>query len=234
MKLNKYDREYKEYLAMEKRLNVLLLEINKLPLIPLKKPIQKGWIVIQRLREDIAKRKDAPFLNELLRIGYEKNKIISSEKEVKLVRQGKKEYNYTEDKKRKFRNLRPERKLLSEKQYNELSDKIKGYFTLDTLSDAYRLWKRKYYYIYLPDYYTILKAKPNILTHYRNKGGPLEEEYQYLKDKCQQYWVEHSSGYGGSHPKHNGRAKTRDAIRKFINGETDDIYNEKIDEDYDY
>jgi len=235
MKLDKQDIEYKEYLAWEKRRDKLYKILQTMPYKKLDKPYQKGWIVTQHLREDVVKRKEASLLNKLIQIGFYPNNIITKEKEVKLIRAGKKSYTYTSNKTKIHVDLRPQKKILSEPKYKELSETLQKHFILDTLCDAYKIWGRKYYFVeYMPEYYTILKAKPNMITHYRDKGGDVEQEYEYLQDKIQQWWVLHNDGYGGSHPKHNGRAKTRDAIRKFIKGEIDDIYNEKIDEDYDY
>lgn len=235
MKLDKQDIEYKEYLAWEKRRDKLYKILQTMPYKKLDKPFQKGWVVTQHLREDVAKRKDASLLNKLIQVGFYPFKKIIKEKEVKIIRSGKKSYTYTNNKQKYHVDLSPDRKTLSEKEYKELPETLQKHFWLDRFSDAYRLWNRKYYNIeYFPEYYTVLKARPNMITHYRDKGGELEQEYEYLQDKIRQYWIEHGDHYWGSHPKHNGRAKTRDTIRKFINGEIDDIYNEKIDKDYDY
>lgn len=40
--------------------------------------------------------------------------------------------------------------------------------------------------------------------------------------------------FGKSFPRSKGRTKKRDDIRKFMNGDKDDLFNEKIPKDYEY
>lgn len=233
MNLNKYEKQEKEYLKMEKRCNEIGQEILKLPLLPLPEPVQKGWEITQRLRDDIERRKDADELKEAIRIGYYPTRYTDKEKEVKLIRGGKKNYTITVKKERVYIDLRLSKRVVLEKEYDALPDKIKKYFYLDTAHEAYTKYGRRYYYIYIPDYYLVLKAKPNILTHYRQKGGELEKEYQFLKDALQEYWMK-KWGYHKQFPKNKDRTKTRAQIRKFLKGEIDDISVEKTPLEYKY
>lgn len=158
---------------MEKSYNEIYQEILKLPLLPLSEPVQKGWEITQKLRDDIERRKDADELKEAIRIGYYPTRYTDKEKEVKLIRSGKKNYTINVKKQRVCIDLRLSRRIILEKEYDTLPDKIKKYFYLDTTNEAYTKYGRRYYYIHIPDYYLVLKAKPNILTHYRQKGGEL-------------------------------------------------------------
>lgn len=233
MQLNKFDREYKEFIKLEKRYNQLIGEIHKLPLLPLDTPIQKGWIVIQKLRDDFAKHPEAANIQTVLDYGYRKDKIINSEKEVRLIRQGKKEYTITEHKKRRLINLGPDKRPIHVERFEELPYGVQQYLSLDTLSDAYKLYGRKWYYADIPEHWIVLKAKPNIITHYRDKGGPLEQEYEYVKNKLYAYWDTHGKGHHGSYPKSN-RKRIKDNIQKYLKGDIDDIYNDKTGKEYDY
>lgn len=232
MKLDKHDLKYKQYLKWEKRKEELRKELDKIPLVPLKEPYQDGWYINIHLREDIAK--DASFINKAIEIGYYKNKFTKKVKEVRLIRQGKVSYIETTNKSKCHIDITPAKIHISEEKFLTLDEKVQKLFYLDTISDAYRIWGRKYFKINLPSYYITLKVKPNILTHYRKKGGELEQEYQYLRDKIQQYWVENSGGFSTSYPKTKQRAQTREQIKKFMNGEIEDIYNNKIPREYNY
>ena len=70
-----------------------------------------------------------------------------------------------------------------------------------------------------------------MVTHDRVKGGELEEEYEFLRDKLQEYWREYF-GYG-RYPRGSRRREERDQIRKFMNGDKDDILLGRK-EKYDY
>jgi len=233
MNINKYEKQEKEYLKMEKRYHEIWGEISKLPLITLQEPVQKGWEITQKLRDDIAKRKEASEILEAIKIGYYPTRYTNSEEEVKLIRRGKKEYTKTIDKKRVHISLRLGKRTVLEKEYDALPDKIKKYFYLDTLHEAYTKYGRRYYHIYIPGYYLVLKAKPNMLTHYRSKGGELEKEYDFLRDSLQEYWMK-KWGYHKQFPKSKERAKTRDTIKKFLKGEIDDIAIERTSLEYRY
>lgn len=233
MNLNKYEKQEKEYLKMEKRYNEIREEIYKLPLLPLPVPFQKGWEITQKLRDDIERRKDADEIKEAIRIGYYPTKYTEKEKEVKLIRSGKKNYTITLKKEKFYVDLRLAKRTVLEKEYDALPDKIKKYFILDTVHEAYTKYGRRYYHIYIPDYYLVLKAKPNMITHYREKGGELEKECQFLRDSLQEYWMK-KWGYHKQFPKNKDRAKTRDQIKKFLKGEIDDISFEKVPLEYKY
>lgn len=233
MNLNKYEKQEKEYLKMEKRYNELWDEILKLPLIPLPTPFQKGWEITQKLRDDIERRKDADEIKAAIKIGYYPTRYTEKERDVKLIRSGKKNYVITVKKEKVYVDLRLSKRVVLEKEYDALPDKIKKYFYLDTIHEAYTKYGRRYYCVNIPDYYLVLKAKPNILTHYRQKGGELEKEYQFLRDKLWEYWNK-KFAYSKSYPKNKDRSKTRDKIKKFLKGEIDDISVEKTPLTYDY
>lgn len=83
-------------------------------------------------------------------------------------------------------------------------------------------------------YFTILKCKPIIHTHYAAKGGKFEKERAWLEDQIHHYWATIGEGYGGSYPAYKDRAKLRDKIAKFKKGEIEDIINEKIPKEYEW
>jgi len=231
MLLNKQDKKYKEYLRMEKELDDLREKLYKLPLIPLSEPYQKGWLITIKLRDDIANRKDANDILKAIEIGYYKERFTNSIEEVKAVRAGKKSYSKIVKKKRIAIELVPSIKYINEKTYIELPDKIRKYFYLDVFNESYKKYGYKLYQIKIPYYYITLKVKPNMITHTRQKGGELEERYEFLKYKLEGFWRE-KYNYSKSYPRTKQRAETRDDIRKFIKGEVEDIYIKKVPLEY--
>lgn len=233
MLLNKQDKKYKEYLKMEDELSKLREQIYKLPLVPLKEPYQRGWMIYIKLREDISNRKDAGDIKNAIEIGYYESKFTNSVEEVKAVRAGKKSYTKIIKKKRFSVELTPSRKMLSEKKYNDLPEKVKKYFVLDIFNDSYKKYGTKLYHTTLPYYYITLKVKPNMITHQRQKGGELEERYAFLEAKLQDFWRE-KYNYSKQYPRSKQRTETRDDIKKFIKGEVEDIYIKKAPLEYKY
>jgi len=231
MLLNKQDKKYKEYLRMEKELSDLREKLYKLPLIPLPEPYQKGWLITIKLRDDIANRKDANDILKAIEIGYYKERFTNSVDEVKSVRAGKKSYSKIVKKKRITTELVPSFRYINEKKYIELPDNIRKYFYLDVFNESYKKYGHKLYQIKIPYYYITLRVKPNMITHTRQKGGELEERYEFLKHKLEEFWRE-KYNYSKTYPRSKQRTETRDDIRKFIKGEVEDIYIKKIPLEY--
>lgn len=230
MQLTKHDFKFKSFLKMEKRLSVVQQLIYKLPLIELKVPYQSGWYVRYEFKPEISRRKDIEIFKEVLRIGYEPYKLIMSPDDVRRIRRGE-QFRVIKKGKSKI-DFRPKRKKISEKDYNLLSPQIKKYFELDEFSDMYRIYKRKYYQSILSLNWLVLKLKPRVITHTRRKGGILEKEEQFLRDKLSTYWREYFS-YRRTYPKEKERVDTRDKIQKFIKGETNDVVLNKYKIGYD-
>lgn len=227
--LNKYDLRYKNFLKLERQYDAVSTKLYKLPMVKLEKPYQRGWFIVYDLREDIKRRKDAPVILEAINTGLSFIHTRNVE-DVRAVRAGKKSVR---GKRGQIRSLEPGRIKLSEDKYKKLSKEVAQYFELDMFSDAYRKYKYKLYYLNMPRYWTVLKVKPNLITHVPRKGGELESEYTKLRDQLWRFWNE-KHGYSKSFPKHKDRTKTRAAIQKFKNGETDDVVIKKIPLEYKY
>lgn len=226
--------KYKQYLKWDKRMEEIFQILKEIPYVKLDKPFQNGWVVSIKLRPDVANRKDVAEILQVISIGYQEEYITKSLEEVKMVRQGKKSYSFFKRKKRENKSLIPPKKRLTEKQFNELSDNLKSYFYLDTFSYAHTKHQLKVYYINIPEYWLELKARQNMITHTRKKGGELEQEYDYLDKKCREYWLLSTGGYGKSYPMSKARTKTRSDIKKFMKGEIDDLYNDRTPLEYEY
>lgn len=232
--LNKYDKKYKEYLKLRERLDEVGTLIAKIPSVKLDKPYQRGWVIKYDLRPDIKRRKDVADILFILDKGYHKYHFTNDVKTVKAVRKGAKYIEYTLKKKKSRVSLEPGKRRLTEKEYNALPDKFKVYFIMDTSSEIYTKWKRKEYICYLPHYWLLLKARPNIVTHLRGKACDLETEYTQLRSKLQDMWNVYLSNYSSSYPAYKDRTRVRAKIQKFKHGAIDDIYIDKIPRVYDW
>jgi hypothetical protein len=218
--LNKYEIRYKSFLKMEKRLSVVQDLLRKLPLIELKQSYQSGWYIRYEFRSDVSRRKDIEILKEVLRVGWDAYNVTFNPSDITRIRKG--EFFRVIKKGKSKIDYRPKRGKIDEKEYLSLSTKVQHYFHLDTTSDIYRLYGRKYYEASLPSYWLTLKVKPRIITHIRKRGGLLEKEYQFLRDKLWEFWRE-NHGYRKHFPTGEERTETRTKIQKFIKGESDDI-----------
>lgn len=227
--LNKHDYRYKNYLKLEKRMNEVWEKLSSIPWIPLEKPYKDGWYIFWDLRKDIASRKDAEFIKEVVANGYSRN-FTRNEAHVRAIRAGKKS---VKGKKGSIVNLCPEKNRLTKTQYDSLSDKVKKHFEMDEFSERFRKWGIKEWRVAIPDYWIILRVKGRTVAHFQKKGGALEKEYQFLRDQYYNYF-DFGINYSKCYPAHKGRAQTRSAIAKFKNGETDDIQIERIPMEYAY
>ena len=229
MKQDKYEISHKNFLSYKKRIKKIEESLRETPLVELETPIQKGWVVSIRLRKDISRREDSVEILRLIELGYQKEYITKEEKYVKLIRNGKKHYSFTRDKKKVYVHFVPHKKRIDEKTYDTFTEHLKTYFYLDTLDYSYQKRKIKSYVIDIPDFWIELKCRPNMLTHFRAKGGKLEKELAFLEDKVSEYWLTVGGGYGKSFPKTKQRTETRAKIKKFIKGEIEDIdMNKKV------
>jgi hypothetical protein len=236
--INKNELKYKEFIRLENRLNKLYQKLQELPNVKLAQPYQRGWIIRYDLREDIKKRADYPLIKEVLDKVY-MDSYTNNVNIVKAIRRGDESVRV----KTRWGNLNsiseyyPRKVGFSDKEYqvsrtlNKYYDK---YFQLDVFSDGYRKFGYKKYYVCFPNYWLVLKVRPNIITHKKLKGGEIEKEHDFIRDRLY-YSGEFNSfitNYGSSYPASKDRAKTRDNINKFINGELEDIYNEKVPMEY--
>jgi len=231
MELDKHEKKYKEYVRMQKRCDELWREIRKLPLIELDEPYQKGWIIKLELREDIRRRADGDIIQKMLDMSFRET-TTTSVKHVRMIRQGKKSY-YVGN---RHYSLFPPRQCISHETYLSLNPSEQKYFHLDRFSYGYLTKGHKTYYGHFPEYWLVIKARPNIITHRRQKGGELEKEYDYLHHKLYHSgeFSEFNINYGKSFPASKDRARVRDDIQKFMKGEIEDIYNLKVPMEYYY
>lgn len=224
--LNKYELQHKKFLKAQLNLEQVRKELGDLPLQELKEPFQKGWEVTIRLRQDAARRSDADTMLEAIEIGYYKTSYISSLSHLKMLRAGEKGYWVNLGRQKLWRSFSPQTKRLKTKEYEILPERLQKFFCKhDDTSIVYgQIYTNIYYEVCLPEHYICLRARPNIITHFRLKGGPLEKKEAELKKFLDTYWREWFSNgkYGNKHGRIRSEAKAQ--IRKVLKGEKEEVY----------
>lgn len=232
---NTKDLKYKEYVKLRARHDELWKKLSKLPSVKLDKPYQKGWIISFDVRADIKKRADYPVIKEALERGYY-DSYTNNVKVVKAIRtkdhaaiiKGKWNSNLISD-------FYPKRNIMTEAEH-KVSKSLSKYFELDTTSERYIKYHRRDYYCTFPSYWLVLKVKPYMITHRHIKGGALQKEYDHIHNRL---WYSGEfnciiNNYGKSFPAIKERTRIRGKIRKFLSGDAEDIFNEKVPLEYTY
>lgn len=138
-------------------------EMYSLPMVKLDKPYFKYWKVIPKLREDVARRKDASLLLKVIKLGY-KTYVIYKVNKVVTIREGK--YDYYERiydwKKKKYEMV--ERSFLrfnrlSVEEFEKIEPKLKKHFF------KVKRKGKEVYQCNLPKYFVKLKVRKNLITH---------------------------------------------------------------------
>lgn len=229
--LNKYDLKYKEFISLRKKLYDLDDRLKEVPLVELEIPYQRGWEVYFDLKEDIKRRDDVDIIYEVLNLSY-RGFITRNVKLVKAIRKGEKSYKaHKRDSGTSVYNHFYHRRL-----YNFAFTKEHKRYAKYCNEDCYKYYDGKRYYYSLPEYWLVFKTRPNIITHTRITGGPLQKERDYIKDRVwgSSEFQEFRTNYGRSYPTSKDRTRIRGDIRKFMMGEIEDIFNEKIPRIYEY
>lgn len=234
MNITKQEKDYKEFLALEKRYNELWEQLRKRNWIPLPEPIQKGWEISFVLRDDIKRRKDAPEIQQALDLVQHsfRTRDLKLVKQVRSIKSFKKVVKLQP--KKKYGIHMPSLCLISEATFKNLNSNISCFFEVDPENEKWKSFRGSKYYLSVPHYWLELKARPYYVTHQLDKGGEIEQEHDYLQDRLRLYWLKYGTNYSTSYPAYKDRAITRDKIQKFKKGEIDDIINEKIPKEYDY
>lgn len=217
--LNKYDREYKKYLALQREQKQINEQMRNLPKVQVE-PFQKGWEVFVSLRDDILRRDDAPFLLELIDKSYHRHFVYQADK-VRLIRKGEKgvmhRYRNTPKHHSHYESFIPKRKRYLVKQYEQFSEREKKYFEL--YEDWYNRGN-KYYQIYFPMYWLKLKVKPNIVTEINGLNPDLESRDKEIDEiifrkYAYKFWDNNYGGYDPRLRRITTKRETQRLIREY-------------------
>lgn len=184
---------------------------RNIPLIPLEKPYQKGFVRFFVVRDDVKRSKDGDFFENLL-------KKINTEM-----------YSDTRKflkKKRKFgRRIYVEKEQKTAKvlpwEWNNpkfgLTERERQYFVK---REYYTYNKRliKEYYEFIEPWRFVLRVRPNMITHYKPLDEDLEREYNALDSYLNQHKVIgiiHKNIYGKP-DKWRDKYKRKTKVRKYF------------------
>ena len=168
-----------------------------LPLVPLEKPYQKGYVRFFVLREDVRQGKQADFFATLLEKINTYQYADTRKFQKKKKRRGKRVYIARKQELRSFSQRELERALDS----GEFSVKEYLYFARVECFNRQKDCFESYYEFTEPWRFE-LRVKPNMITHYRPVDVAIERELAEL-DKIisdhKNWGIIHSKIYGGSY-----------------------------------
>lgn len=183
------EREQKKILAIRKRLDELYLKQKEMPLLPLPKPIQRGFIRYFILREDITSSKYAAFYQEILTLVNTTKVHYSRHFKQKKRRQGKRIYVV------KGQELKELSECFFLSKKNPLSEKQKALFIKIENSNNTCVTYR-----FSEPWRFVLTVKPNLYTHYQAKDTIIESQISeieniFTKDQIWQKYTKIKYGY---------------------------------------
>ena len=190
--------DHEKYLRVcNKRQDVLLKQRYELPLVPLEKPYQKGYVRFFVLREDVRQGKHADFFETLLEKINTYQYADTRKFQKKKKRRGKRVYVARKQELYAFNQWEWQRALESGK----FTEKERAYFAR---IECFNRQKDRFetYYEFTEAWRFELRVKPNMITHYRPVDVTIERELAEL-DKIisdhKNWGIIHSKIYGGSY-----------------------------------
>lgn len=155
---------------------------RNIPLIPLERPYQKGFVRFFVVRDDVKRSKDGDFFENLLK---KINTEMYSDTRKFLKKKRKFGRRIYVEKEQKTANVLPW-------EWNNpkfgLTERERQYFVK---REYYAHNKRliKEYYEFIEPWRFVLRVKPNIITHYKPLDEDLEREYNALDSHLNQHKV---------------------------------------------
>ena len=170
---------------------------RNLPLVPLEKPYQKGYVRFFVLREDVRQGKQADFFATLLEKINTFQYADTRRFQKKKKRRGKRVYIARKQELRSFSQRELERALDS----GEFSVKEYLYFARVECFNRQKDCFESYYEFTEPWRFE-LRVKPNMITHYRPVDVAIERElaeFDKIINDHKNWGIIHSKIYGGSY-----------------------------------
>ena len=190
--------DHEKYLRVcNKRQDVLLKQRYELPLVPLEKPYQKGYVRFFVLREDVRQGKHADFFETLLEKINTYQYADTRKFQKKKKRRGKRVYVARKQELYAFNQWEWQRAL----ERGKFTEKERAYFAK---IECFNRQKDRFetYYEFTEAWRFELRVKPNMITHYRPVDVTIERELAELDKIISDYknWgIIHSKIYGGSY-----------------------------------
>jgi len=178
-RLQKEDSE-KQLRALHRLDMKLWREKQKLPLVPLQAPYQKGWVRTFRLRDDVARSSKAEFYQALL----EKinTRDFCNDKSFMRKKGGKRKKG--SEPREQWLQTFTEEEWTNEKF--KLTEQEKQHFFLKEYSNPFNRSVQKRYTFIEPWRY-VLKVRPYIITHAKLLDEVLEQQMQQLDNRIERH-----------------------------------------------
>nr|WP_314290402.1 hypothetical protein [uncultured Capnocytophaga sp.] len=180
-----------------KRQKVLFKQRRELPLVPLEKPYQKGYVRFFVLREDVRQGKQAEFFATLLEKINTYQYADTRKFQKKKKRRGKRVYISRKQELYTFSQWEWERAL----EKGKFTQKERAYFAkiecFNRQKDRFEI-----HYEFTEAWRFELRVKPNMITHYRPVDIAIERELAELDkiiDDYKNWGIIHSKIYGRSY-----------------------------------
>lgn len=182
----------KQVLKKYKRWNELWKIRRNIPLVPLEKPYQKGFVRFFVVRDDVKRSEDGDFFEGILK---KINTKMYSETQKFLKKKKKFGRKIYVDREQKLNRL-------STYQWNDpklkLTTREKQYFLK---REEYSPFRKRYnvYYEFIEPWRFVLRVKPNMVTHYKPLDSDLEKEMSELDsflDQDKMKGIIHKNIYG--------------------------------------
>ena len=180
-----------------KRQKALFKQRRELPLVPLEKPYQKGYVRFFVLREDVRQGKQADFFETLLEKINTYQYADTRKFQKKKKRRGKRVYIARKQELYTFSQWEWERAL----ERGKFTQKERAYFAkiecFNRQKDRFEI-----HYEFTEAWRFELRVKPNMITHYRPVDIAIERELAELDkiiDDYKNWGIIHSKIYGGSY-----------------------------------
>ena len=180
-----------------KRQKALFKQRRELPLVPLEKPYQKGYVRFFVLREDVRQGKQADFFETLLEKINTYQYADTRKFQKKKKRRGKRVYIARKQELYTFSQWEWERAL----ERGKFTQKERAYFAriecFNRQKDRFEI-----HYEFTEAWRFELRVKPNMITHYRPVDIAIEREIAELDkiiDDYKNWGIIHSKIYGRSY-----------------------------------
>lgn len=258
MLLNKQERKYKRFLALQKEFNLLLEAERKLPWTEVK-PYQDGWFIHIEFKDEIKRRADYPqlltVLNLVTRRGRTRDpKMVNRLRFTKRLDQAYKlfpmenrwmyntEYSYKDELISRsnwhYGTVAPKLGRVKPEDYDKLHPTSQKW--LNKMEDGkvsyFHAYGKIYYLSSLPEGWLRMKARPAYVTHIKDIDPQLmkrqSEVDKELNELGRDFWT-NSYHYTARFGNRALRAHTRAVISRLMKGEIEDFEIKKKIRNYD-
>lgn len=261
MLLNKQERKYKRFVAVQRELNDIRKAMCELPWTEVK-PYQDGWHIYMDFRDDIKRRADYPPLRRALdlvsRVGTTRNpKIVRGirgnrrPEAVYALYNPKGYYGRTEHHRegdifdKPFNHYPtgyyrmgypPVLGRLTIANWEKESPDVQRWFY--KVTDDTKYWgPKEWYQAHFPTYWMVVKTRPLIVTHTRDINPELlQREAELEKEQIElgrDFWDNYGRTWGKRFGNKALRMTTRAALSKVLKGEIEDFEIKKKIRNYD-